>query len=74
MNSPDDSDARIAALERENAALRAANARLMAERVGSANTAAAGELAGARDGKRSALDPLRRARLAVRRLLLRVLR
>ncbi|MQA76442.1 MAG: hypothetical protein GEU88_19305, partial [Solirubrobacterales bacterium] len=39
---------RVERLERENAALRRANARLMRERLGSSNTAAAGRLAAPR--------------------------
>jgi hypothetical protein len=72
---------RIERLERENAALRRANAKLMRERIGSSNTAAAGRLAarprhGAAQGglAASVRAPLARLRLALRRLLLRVLR
>ena len=54
-----------------------ANAKLMRERLGSADTAAAARLAGS--GTAGSLGarlrrPLARARLAVRRMLLRVLR
>lgn len=76
-----DAEARIEALEREVETLRAVNAKLMRERLGRSNTAAAGELlrgetATARLGSDSAekLAPLRRLRLAIRRVLLRVLR
>lgn len=69
---------RIAALERENEALRSANARLMRERLGSANTAAATRLvepARRRSGLVEAVRaPLAKARLALRRVLLRLLR
>ena len=69
---------RVEALERENRALRRANAKLMRERLGSSNTAAAGKLgrsSGERSGARSAIrEPFARARLGVRRALLRVLR
>ena len=74
-------EARIAALERENRALRAANAKLMRERLGSSNTAAAGKLAAAerpaaplRAAVNGVLGPLRKLRLWLRKLLLRVLR
>lgn len=74
-------EAKVAALERENAALRAANAKLMRERLGSANTAAAGKLAAAdepaapvRTAMSRALGPLRKLRLWARKVLLRVLR
>jgi hypothetical protein len=70
---------RIAALERENDALRRANAKLMRERLGSSNTAAASRIAGPAAKPRGAAatavrSPFARARLAVRRALLRVLR
>lgn len=69
---------RIAALERENEALRSANARLMRERLGSANTAAATRLvepARQRSGLVEAVrSPLAKARLGLRRVLLRLLR
>lgn len=73
---------RIERLERENAALRRANAKLMRERLGSSNTAAAGRLAG-RPARRPAGGAglgarlravLARLRLALRRAVLRVLR
>lgn len=69
---------RIERLEAENHALRRANARLMRERLGSSNTAAAIR-AGAAGRKRPGLAarvraPFARARLALRRALLRVLR
>jgi hypothetical protein len=62
---------RIERLEAENRALRRVNARLMRERIGSSNTAAASELARA---PRSSPGPLRRLRLVVRRVALRLLR
>jgi len=69
---------RIAALERENEALRSANSRLMRERLGSANTAAATRLvepARKRPGVAEAVRaPFAKARLALRRVLLRLLR
>jgi hypothetical protein len=67
---------RISQLERENAALRRVNAKLMRERIGSANTAAAADLAAAprRATGSPLLAPLRRLRLLIRRLVLRVLR
>jgi len=69
---------RIAALERENEALRSANARLMRERLGSANTAAATRLVPPARKRPAAIEavrsPLAKARLALRRVLLRLLR
>lgn len=59
-------------LEAENAELRRINAQLMRERIGSAHTGAAMRQAGA--GGRKPLAPLRRARLAARRVALRLLR
>jgi hypothetical protein len=74
-------ESRLEALERENRALRRANAKLLRERLGSSNTAAAGRIAATgssgstRDSARAAVRrPLARARLALRRLALRVLR
>jgi hypothetical protein len=74
-------ESRIEALERENRALRRANAKLMRERLGSSNTAAAGRIAApgsSGSGRRSpwaaVRAPLARARLALRRLALRLLR
>ena len=74
-------ESRIEALERENRALRRANAKLMRERLGSSNTAAAGRIAApetsdsARRSARAAVRaPVARARLALRRLALRLLR
>lgn len=77
MSPEPDDRTRIEQLERENRALRSANAKLMRERLGSADTAAAARLAG--DGSGGSLGarlrrPLARARLALRRMLLRVLR
>ncbi len=72
--------AKIERLERENALLRSTNARLMRERIGSSNSAAAARLARAqRPGPARAplaglRAPIARARLALRRILLRVLR
>jgi hypothetical protein len=78
MSAEPPQESRVEALERENRALRRANAKLMRERLGSSNTAAAGKLgrsAGDRSAARSAIRaPFARARLAVRRALLRVLR
>ena len=71
---------RIEQLERENAALRRANAKLMRERIGSSNTAAAGRLASGRSAApraglvASVRAPVARLRLALRRMLLRILR
>lgn len=59
-------------LEAENAELRRVNAQLMRERIGSAHTGAAMRQAAA--GGAKPLAPLRRARLALRRAVLRVLR
>ena len=74
-------ESRIEALERENRALRRANAKLMRERLGSSNTAAAGRIAapgssepGRRSTRVAVRAPVARARLALRRLALRVLR
>jgi hypothetical protein len=73
-------ESRIEALERENRALRRANAKLMRERLGSSNTAAAGRIVDGSGGaaRRPAWSavraPLARGRLALRRLALRVLR
>ena len=78
MSATDDDRERIEALERENRALREANAKLMRDRLGSSNTAAAAHLAGEPSKGRSALavarTPLARLRLALRRALLRLLR
>lgn len=69
----------IRRLEAANEALRAANAKLARERIGSSNTAAAGRIAAGQGlvkqplGQRL-LAPAKRARLAARRALLRVLR
>jgi hypothetical protein len=72
------SEERIAALERENEALRSANARLMRERLGSANTAAATRLVPPARQRLVAVElvraPFAKARLALRRVLLRLLR
>jgi len=70
---------RLERLEAENRALRRVNAKLMRDRLGSSNTAAAGQIAGparARPGRLWAAvrAPLARTRLALRRLALRVLR
>ena len=74
-------ESRLEALERENRALRRANAKLLRERIGSSNTAAAGRLAGAgsadpsrRSARATVRAPLARARLALRRVALRLLR
>ena len=74
-------ESRIEALERENRALRRANAKLMRDRLGSSNTAAAGRIAASRSsgpGRRAARTavraPLARLRLALRRVLLRLIR
>ncbi len=72
-------ESRVEALERENRALRRANAKLMRERIGSSNTGAAGRLAAnAPPTKRSFAGAIRRPfarlRLALRRMFLRVLR
>lgn len=74
-------ESRIEALERENRALRRTNAKLMRERLGSSNTAAAGRIAAAgsanpsrRSARATVRTPLARARLALRRLALRLLR
>ena len=71
-------ESRLEALERENRALRRANAKLLRERIGSSNTAASSRLAtGFNTRRRSALairEPLANLRRALRRLLLRVLR
>ncbi len=80
MTEPDRDQ--VEQLERENRALRRANAKLMRERLGSSNTAAAGRLAGSgrrpgsplRSSGSRLLAPLRKLRVAVRRVLLRVLR
>ncbi len=77
MSTEPDDRSRIEQLERENRALRSANAKLMRERLGSADTAAAARLAGSGTGSSLGARlrrPLARARLAVRRMLLRVLR
>lgn len=78
MSPEPDPQQRIADLERENEALRSANSRLMRERLGSANTAAATKLvepARKRPGLVEAVrGPLAKARLALRRVLLRLLR
>ena len=66
-------EARIAALERENRALRAANAKLMRERLGK-RAAAERPAAPLRAGVNGVLGPLRKLRLWLRKLLLRVLR
>ena len=73
LSSSDDQQ-RIEALERENAALRRVNARLARERIGSAHTAAAAQVAPAAKRKRRAPGIAIRARRAVRRVALRVLR
>lgn len=74
-------ESRIEALERENRALRRTNAKLMRERLGSSNTAAAGRIAGGgsaggsrRSARATVRAPFARARLSLRRLALRVLR
>jgi hypothetical protein len=73
----------VTGLDRENAALRAANAKLMRERLGSSDTAAASRLAQRRPAPgvtavrmagRAVLAPVRAARLALRKMLLRVMR
>ena len=75
-----DDAAYIRALERENEALRAANAKLARETLGSSNAAAAGRLAlDGRGGEgrslgRRLLAPLRSLRLLLRRIVLRTLR
>jgi hypothetical protein len=79
MSEQPGADERISALERENAALRRANAKLMRERLGSSNTAAAGRLAAPPSKARNPAivavrSPLAKARLALRRVLLRLLR
>jgi len=68
---------RIERLEAENRALRRVNAKLMRERLGSSNTAAAigAEPPARRPGlARRLRAPLARARLAGRRVALRLLR
>lgn len=77
--SAKDDKRRLEALERENAALRRVNAKLMRERLGSSNTAAAGSLAQNRPGPGRTVftavrSPLAGMRLWTRRLLLRLLR
>jgi hypothetical protein len=79
MNGDLSPEERVAALERENDALRRANAKLMRERLGSSNTAAASRIADPASAPRGAAatavrTPFAKARLAVRRGLLRVLR
>ena len=71
MSPEPDDRTRIEQLERENRALRSANAKLMRERLGSGDTAAAARLAEAAPARPS---PLRRLRLAARRAALRLLR
>jgi hypothetical protein len=78
--SGEDLSEEIRRLEAENEALRAANAKLARERVGTSNTAAASRLAhgGSQPGGRSLADrllaPLRALRLLLRRIALRALR
>lgn len=79
MSKQPSAEQRIADLERENAALRRANAKLMRERLGSSNTAAAGRIAAPPSRARNPAivavrSPLAKARLALRRVLLRLLR
>jgi hypothetical protein len=77
VSAANDPHERIEALERENRALREANARLMAERLGSSNTAAASRLVARAPAPRSrpaVAAPLVRGRLLLRRALLRILR
>ncbi len=78
MSTEPTPEERIAALERENEALRSANARLMRDRLGSANTAAATRLVPPARRRPAVVElvrtPFAKARLALRRVLLRLLR